>query len=169
MSSAALAQRVRVMQVIALTLVAGSVVFLGIVVFLQMSGQQPALPEGELPLITIVAGVMTVACLGARFVLPGVIVRNLAGGGAAGGGDRGSEESLAAAYQTSLIMCMALIEGPTYCAIVAYWLEGHVAALVLVVVLIVILLLHFPTAARVANWIKRQQEQLEIDRGRARE
>jgi hypothetical protein len=156
-----LAERVRVMQVIAVALVMGCAAFLAVVVFLPF--ERPAKEQGALPLITIMAGVMSVICLALRFIIPGIVVRNLTGRAASRTETPKSDDSLVAAYQTTLIVCMALIEGPAFMAAVAYLLEGHVAALVLAIALILVLAAHFPTLSRVEGWIKRQRERMDME------
>ena len=67
-------------------------------------------------------------------------------------------------YQTQLITAAALTEGPAFVSIVAYMLEGTPWALGLSLVLIVAVALHFPTRARIDQWINSQLQQLDQER-----
>jgi hypothetical protein len=156
--------QLRVMQLIAASLLLGVPLFLGIVLFL-VHGQNQGfgqLPPGDLPTISLVAVVMAVTSVPLAFFVPGVIARGhvtqLAAGPKA---DRREDVArLLAIRQTAMIVGMAVVEGVAFLACIAYLLEARVFVLAVVGVALGCLLAQFPTEGRVRAWLRAQREQL---------
>jgi hypothetical protein len=56
------------------------------------------------------------------------------------------------AYQTHMIVRLALLESAGFFALVAYLSEGHWLALAVAICALALLLSQFPTRGRVENW-----------------
>ena len=162
--------QLRATQVIIVALVMGALSFLAITVFMSpmFSGDAavPAQPEApRQPLILYIALGLTGLALLARFVIPNVFdaaARQSLSEDTTihhdGPADRSDiEGKLMAYYQRRLIVAAALIEGPTFLMIVAYMIEHQRLALGLSVALIGLIAAHFPTQARVSNWLIHQR------------
>jgi hypothetical protein len=76
----------------------------------------------------------------------------------------GDAGKLSIVYMTRTIVAAALLEGAALMAIVAYMLEGSTVALGLAVALVAGILLHFPTASRVAGRIETKMRRVEEER-----
>jgi hypothetical protein len=153
--------RLRVMQIIAGALLFGllTMTIIAIVLVAQNGGplgdHKPDMP----PLVTIVIAVMFVACLIARFVIVGPIVRStvqrLAATQHSGDAAGSDETALLVTRHVTLIMSCALLEGAGLAAAIAYMIEGQEFALVLVLGAVIGLVALFPTRAGVRSWLDR--------------
>ena len=76
----------------------------------------------------------------------------------------GDAGKLSMVYMMRTVVAAALLEGAAFTSIVAYMLEGSTVALGLAVALVAGILLHFPTAPRVAGWIEVQMRRVEEER-----
>jgi hypothetical protein len=167
-----LPQRLRVMQVLAGSLIAGPLMLLGIVLFLvHTEGKglgEPA--EGALPLISLLSLAMLLLNAPLAFYLPGLHVRKaldklasqapntfvVPPGERGPGGPISDAGLLLASRQTSLIISMALFEAAAFFGSVAYLLEARPLALAVSGAAIALLLLLFPTEGRVSAWLDQQ-------------
>jgi hypothetical protein len=165
-------QRVRVMQIIAGALIAGVVLFLGLVLYLvhgQGNGPAPAAPGP--PMITLVALAMFAGCALMAFLIPAALTRSalrrLADGtwqpppGAAPQSYATTTDKLLMVRQAGLIIGMALLEGPAFTACIAYLQEAQPPALGVVGAALFLMLWSFPTTGRVRAWVERQSDALE--------
>jgi hypothetical protein len=171
-----LAPRIRVLQIIAFALLFGLLVFTGIVLFLRLSGQ-PIRPVAETPLVTFLAIGMLVMNLPLSVLVPQLNLQAALKGIAAGTWTpspgrgpapeyRDDAERLLGVRQTSLIVTLALLEGPGFLGCIAYLVEGSPFALCVPAAVVVAMLLHFPTKWRTLNWIERKLAELDSLRGR---
>ncbi len=163
------------MQIIAVALVIGLMTFLVVILYIvqvQNQGRGTTPPQGA-PLISLIAagflGVLAIA----SFLVPAAIMRSTLQRIAAGtwkpapgmevpATDAGK---LMVLYQTTLIVGLAMLEGPGFFGGIAYLLEAQAFALGIVAVGIILMLARFPTESRVRRWLEVQEEQL----GRARQ
>jgi len=163
-------------QIIVGSLIAGSVVFLVIVLF---RGQPQAANAGP-PVMTYVALVFMAVILVARAIVP-VVVARLArrrivrgetpflpttGGAPIKGmieniGDAGR---LALVFQTKTIIAGALLEGCAFFLLVVHMIEGSPISLGAALALILALAMLMPTRGRIVRWIENQLELLEQER-----
>jgi len=163
-------------QIIVGSLIAGSVVFLVIVLF---RGQPQAANAGP-PVMTYVAMAFMAVILVARMIVPAVVARLarrqiLLGetpflprvGGASIKGmieNAGDAGRLALIFQTKTIIAGALLEGCTFFMLVAHMIEGSLISLGAALALILALAMVVPTRAKMARWIENQLELLEQER-----
>jgi hypothetical protein len=160
--------RLRVMRLIAGALVAGVVVFLAIaayVVRVQNHGQGLAPPPVQ-PVITYTAAATFAISAPLALIIPRLQTRTalraiLAGTWASAGTFRTGGSKLWALAQTTMIVGLALLEGPALLACMAYLLEGNPLALGVGGAAIVLMLCKFPTEQRVGAWLERHAEALE--------
>ncbi len=164
----ALRSRIRQLQVIALALIAGLVIFLGIVIGLvQSRGQGVNPPEGT-PILSYVA----VAFLSVEVLLWLIVPAQLARGQvvkiAAGtwrpagpnvkpGQFESDVDKLLAVQQATTIIGMALLEGVGFVGCIAHLMEGEWLGVAVAGIVLVSMLATFPTFAGVAAWLERQQ------------
>lgn len=150
-----LVQQVRVMQIIVFALAMG-VVTLGLVVLLVVGpSERQEVPGKEFePFISYVGAAAAVVCTVVGVVLPRQMSRQM--------------PHTVETYQTTLIIGAALFEGPAFLNVMAYMLEGQAFSLAIAAVLLVFILLLFPTASRVEEWIenhrRREEEQQAFNR-----
>jgi hypothetical protein len=167
-------QQVRVLQIIVGALMVGVISF-GVVAIVLGSGKQGG---GDSPVWMIAAG-FAVVMLIARHVMGVVMLngsrRQIANGTWQIPASRGQVDSfpadatdadrLLAVLQTVTIVQCALPEGAAFFNVIAYIVDGRVASLVMVAVLLLWMSSSFPTRDRVVNWIGRQLELVELERG----
>jgi putative oligomerization/nucleic acid binding protein len=165
-------QRLRVMQIIAFGLLNGLVIFLAISLFIVLvvnNGQGLAPPQG-LPVVSLVAGVMLAVCGPLSVLISSVLTQAglrqiLAGAWQVPQGTDPAQylttgSRLILLRQTTMIIGLALLEGPAFTGCIAYLLEGQVAVLVVPGVVILLMLLRFPTERWVRVWLEHQAEVL---------
>jgi hypothetical protein len=162
-------QRVRVMQIVAGTLLTGVLVFL-VIAIATASNRGPQRGEATLPVVSIVAVVMLMVQLPLAFFIPhsGIQAgtRRIASG--AWQGPPGSDPTayasdtakLLAVRQTAMIIRSALLEGVAFLGCIAYMIEGRAIALGVVAVAVIVMLLTFPTRGRVRSWVEQQANRL---------
>ena len=177
-----LAPQVRTLQIIIAALAAGVIVFLAGTLVIAPSDEAAGGGDAELPLglglMTLVALFMTASMVVARMIVPAqmtaVARRRIAAGTwhppqstqateklLEQTGDAGK---LSMIFMMRTIVAAALLEGAAFTSIVAYMQEGSTVALGLAVALAAGILLHFPTAPRVAGWIETQLRRVEEER-----
>jgi hypothetical protein len=166
-------------RVMAGALIAGVLVFLGVVVYLVHGEQQGqgAQPAAGLPVITLIAGLVFLTNLPLAILLPVLItrsaVRRIAAGAWRGppGADPAQSESdvgkLVAVWQTSTLVGYALLEGAGFFGCIAYLLEGQGAALGVAGAALGMMAGMFPTAGRLGAWLQRQSDALAALRNEA--
>jgi hypothetical protein len=99
-----------------------------------------------------------------RFVVPGIVVANIRRGLTSTRARPDELDQLWNAYQTSLIVACAMVEGATFFLLVSYMVEGQPLNLGAAVAMIVVLACHFPTAASAGRWLEAQLDQLRQER-----
>jgi hypothetical protein len=158
----------RTLQIIAVAMILGIVVFLGIALYIvqvQNNGQGMN-PRQKLPIISFVAVAMLAACAPMAFIIPAITTSSalrqiLAGKGTSPPGVPASMNAttgarLFAVRQTSFIIGSALLEGPAFTGGIAYMLEANPLGLAVIAVAVLLMLYRFPTAERVRSWLERQ-------------
>ena len=158
------------MQIIVGALAAGVVSFFVVVLVIKQP-QAPLAGDRLLTYLSVAAGLVAVVV---ALILPGVIVRNnrqavLDGKATASTPERAPplpEElrevgSLAAGYQTALIVRSALLEGAAFFALVAFMLEQQTLSLVVAGALLIFMLSGFPTRSKLEDAIDSDRRTLE--------
>ncbi len=166
------------LQLIVGALTTGSLVFLGIVLFLVHFGAAPN--ELDFPLSYVLV-VFALAALAARAIVPPVITSNArrriregtwqqAPSGTVPQGIReflgrtGDGGKLWQVLMARTIVASAILEGAAFFACVTYLLEHSMLSLGIAMVFIASLALHLPTQAGMINWIEEQLRLLEEER-----
>jgi hypothetical protein len=166
--------QLRTLQIIAVALLLGVLVFLGVVLFLvhvQNAGQGMMKPPPDFPLVSVLAVVLLVSNVPLSFILPAVTTRAALQRMAAGTWQPPAQAAARLALdtdalrllfvlQTSLIIGLALLEGVALLGIMAYLLEAEPFVLGVVAVVIVVMLARFPTENRVRAWLDQQTQRL---------
>jgi hypothetical protein len=165
--------RLRTMRFITFAMLAGVVVFLAVALYLvrvQYGGKGLAPPAGP-PVLTLVGKVFMVVCVVLSFALPAALarsyVRRLAAGQLIWTSARGvpapvtEAGQLAAVWQTAHILGLALLEGPSWLAAIAYLVEGEPWGLALAAIGLCLILLRFPTESGLRRWVEERREVLE--------
>jgi hypothetical protein len=152
--------RIRVMRIIAGAQVLAAVIFLVIVLILRDQGQGGNPPNGFVSL-TSFAWPFCLGNLVAYLIIPRVVVRTgrrrlvTVRGPTALPADRAAWYGL---FQTQLILRLALLQANTLYLTTAYLQEGSPLILGAAITFVVALALHFPSRARVDNWVDTQAE-----------
>lgn len=150
-----LSGHVRTMQIIAFAMILGPVLLAAVFLFLaQNDGRQAK--EDQPPLITYVAlGVAGVGCV-LSIVVPNLLAANIVQQAAlkSRGEGEGIEHGLMMAYQTTLIIGLALCEGPGLFCLIAYFIERNYLAFIGAGLALLIMLARFPTEDRVRDWVR---------------
>lgn len=161
--------RLRTMQIIAGALVLGLAVFLGIVVFLvQVQNQGRPLGQAQgAPVMSILALGMLAVLAVMSVVLPDVMMRQYVRGTARGHfpSPQSDADWLLGLRQTTLILSLALLEGPAFFCCIAYLLEGRFYTLGGALLAILLMGSRFPTEAGLRAWLRRQLDALDAQRG----
>lgn len=149
-NAAVLSQRLRIMQIIALAIVSGAMIFLAIAVLMPPLGGRAADAEPTLTWIAL-AGAPIQALL--ALLMPDRIARQ----------QRRSLQGTplqvgAGTFQVRLIIRLALLEGGVFFALIAYLVERQWPALAAAVVLMALMAASFPTRDRLETWINERGE-----------
>jgi hypothetical protein len=171
--------RLRVLQIIALALIAGLAVFAGIAVVVVHTQGRQANAAWATPVLSYTAvGYLVSAVLAwagfPRGLETGQVARIADGPpnplanrpGQSFGGPANDQAQLLAVRHTSTIVALAILEGAGFLGCIAYLLEGQWYALAVVGVVLLLMLATFPTQSGVRHWIEKQMGVLE-DRRRA--
>jgi hypothetical protein len=168
----AVAQRVRVMQIIATALPLGVVGFLGFACFQIYARQDDAAAPAaaETPILTMVAFAMLAVCAGLSLLAPSLqtqkALRQIAEGTWQTPAEsdpkdyEGDTAKLLATRQVAMIIGFALLEAPAFLGCIAFLLEARLYVLAVVALALAGMLLRFPTEGRVRAWLWQQQERL---------
>jgi hypothetical protein len=168
-----LKNRVRTLQIVAGTLLAGIGFFLAVVFLLRsQSAAAGQARVNDTPIITFVAVGFLILQAPLVFVVPGIIQRTALRQIAVGvwrspprtdpSAFTGDTAKLLAVRNTTLIIALAMCEGVAFFSCLAYLIEGHPLALGVLGVAVFLMLLHFPTAGRVQAWLDQQTERLAL-------
>ena len=160
-------ERLRAMQIIAFALPMGVVIFLGIVLFLVYGrANAPAPPQQSLPIITIISGVFFLVTGSLSFIVPQFITRAALTQQAAQSEARDAN-ALLGLRQTSMIISIALLEGPAFFALIAFLVEQQPLVLIVPGLALLGMLAQFPTENSVRNWLElngRRVQEMRQDR-----
>jgi hypothetical protein len=155
-------KRLLTARIITFALIQGAVLYLAIAVYAR--GQNLVPPRDE-PLTSYVAVPFTAAALAAYVIVPRFVEagwRRQALGRLQPGGERVEQEpaALFAAYQTLLLVRLALLESAVFLNLTAYLVDETAWTLAQAVLLVVGMCLHFPTRSRILAWGEAQVERV---------
>ncbi len=164
-------QQLRLMQIIAAALLTGCIVFLAICLYLVSNNQGQGMAGArDRFAVSLMAALMLAACAPLAFILPRFIMlahlRRIAAG--TWQAPRGAKPEQFATFPaklmavglTTMLIGLAMLEGPVFLGCIAYLLEGQALALAVVGVGIFLMLVKFPTKNRVRDWLVRQTDRL---------
>jgi hypothetical protein len=162
--------RLRTAQIITVSMIVGVVVMAAVLFFLRSQNPPPPPP---VPLVSYLGYVFAAVCLGASVLVPNVVLANFRKQIAKGQQPNSSNPwprppedagTWMALYQTTLIIGLALLEGPTFFLLIAFFLEGQPVSLGVAGGLLACMALRFPTRDGVMRWIETQRELVERER-----
>jgi hypothetical protein len=152
--------RIRVMRIITVAQVLGAGIFLVIVLILRDQGQGGNPPNGPISL-TSIAWPFCLGNLAAYVIFPRSVTQSgrqrltAAGSMLAPPADRAAWYRL---FLTQLIIRLVLLQSCTVYVITAFLQEGTLLMLSAAVTFLAAMALHFPSRARVDNWVDVQAE-----------
>jgi hypothetical protein len=157
-----LAQRIRVMQIVAGAITAGAVLCLAIMVFVvHNQGHGTAPPrEGSPPLLSYLSLGLLIVQIPLALFVPAMVVRQGLERLAAGPpptGPSGEDGSLLGLKQTAMIISLALLEGASFFASITYLVEAQPLSIGTSAAAILLLLANFPWEGRVTSWLEEQR------------
>jgi hypothetical protein len=169
------AGRLRTMQIIAAALPLAVFIFLSIalcIVQFQRDGQGLGQVGGQ-PIVSLLAlGTLAFMAL-VSLILPNTMVRQglrriaqraFQAPSGLEASPTADVDMVMGLRQSTLIVSLALIEGPAFLGCIAYLLEGRVFVLGVVGLAIGLMLVRFPTQASVRAWMRQQLDWLEQGR-----
>lgn len=143
-----------VCQIIAGALMMGVITFAGVTIVSHFNNPPQGAGNNDSTMF-IVAVVFTVFDLLARFIVLKVMDRNMAGKIA----DREEEglvpEDILSAFQTRLIISLALLEGVAFFCLIAFMIEHRWEAFGLAMFLLLMMGMNFPTENKFRNWVRK--------------
>lgn len=148
-----LRQRVLTMQIIAGALPMGLVVFFGIVLFLVYGQAGPPRQLPALPMVSLIAVVFVIMSGSMSLVVPHFLTLAELRRRAASPGD-GDVIALLNVKQTTLIVGLALLEGPAFLGLIAFLVERQPLVLIVPGLCLAAMLMRFPTENSVRNWLE---------------
>lgn len=154
--------QLRVMQIITTAMLAGIVLFLGVVLVLHQLGHfaEPALQPS---LLSLIAAIQFILIFAAWLFLPGIILRQgvyrMARQVANPTGQIGR---LLALKQTTSIIACALMEFGAYLALIAYLMERQHYTLGIALACLLMIVVTFPTHNRLNRWLTDQQDRIDM-------
>lgn len=157
---------VRMLQIIHIALTVGVLFFLAIVVLVVRKGEIFGKePWSVTSLLTLAATLFGAAAIVAHLVIPGLVVSAQRKALAQTAKSEPKDfESMLMLYATQKIMGSAIIEGAAFFNVVAYFIEGTAASLLLALLLLAILAGRIPSRDGMQRWIDAQLAQLREER-----
>jgi len=178
----AIAQQVRIEQIIVGSLAGGVLVFLAIVFLLNSMGKANPAQAARAPVLSYYIGPpLGVVTLILSFVVPRVVTTQARRGIAQGKWDPSIHQfgppgmgtptappsdavKLANLHLTTSIIGGALVEGGAFMMGIAYFIEHQTWVLLAAIALVMAILIRFPTREGVEQWIDNQLELIEQDK-----
>jgi hypothetical protein len=162
-----LRSRLRIMQLIAGSLLAGVLALLAVVLYVVLVRNEGkgANPPPDRPPVSLVAVLAVAVTAPLALVLPGIrtraAVREIAAGTWRAPADSlrtfaGDADKLLHVRQTTMIIALALLEGAAFLGCIAYLNEAQPFALAAVAVPLLLMLATFPTEGRMRDWLQLQ-------------
>ncbi len=152
---------VRGMQIIAVALMMGVLMFLGVVLVLTQ-GDISGKPET----LTMMAAGFGFLMIVLHFVIPAISFRNqlrqAVAEGLAQKSDDERTQRVVGIYQATLIVGLALLEGAAFFNLIAMMAEHCVASLGVVTLLVCLMLVKFPTRSKVSWWVEDKLRELQV-------
>lgn len=159
-----LTARARTMQIIATALCVGVFSFMVVAVALsQVNPPQANLGRiAGLPLLSAIAIALFILQMPVALLLPHVILQaNVKQAAAECLTGEELPTRLLAAYQTAMIIRLALFEGVGFLACIATILEGPLPAIIIAALSLICMIVNFPATSRIDEWLDQQQRRVD--------
>jgi hypothetical protein len=162
---------VRISQIIVAAMVAGVIMFLGVVLFGLVKRQ----PEGPIQAssisylaVAIFAGGVLLSLIVPKQMVNAQVTKLAADGLQYQSGPTKAHSAvdqdlvkLMPLFQSKTIVANAVLEGPAFFATYAYMFERQPFALAIVVAAVALMLMTFPTRSKVRDWLESQQDRID--------
>ena len=109
-------------------------------------------------MLTMVLGAMAGICILMSMFIPNIVAKSLITKNSSKG-----DKAFAAAFQTQMIIRMALLEGAAFANFSALSSERNPWTLGVIVWLLVTMILYFPTPGKIDNWIQQKKELADLN------
>lgn len=154
-------QQLRVMQIIAVALMMGVLMFFGVVL---VSTKGEVFGQNGPSFLTMFAAAFAGVMVVSHIVVPLMVARSqlkiATGQAPADQTVESRTSSLAAVFQVQLIIALALLEGAAFFNLIVLMTDKHVMSTVLVACLILLMVLKFPTRTKVSWWVQNRLSEL---------
>ena len=154
---------VRGMQIIAVALMAGVLLFFGIVL---VNTQGNVFGTQNPELVTIIAAGFGILAIINHLIIPAIIagaqLKQISTGGFSELGEAAKVEQICGVYRSQLIIALALLEGAAFFNLVALMIEQSAVALGTVILLLGLMILRFPTRDKVSFWVQDKFRELQM-------
>jgi hypothetical protein len=156
-------QQLRVMQIIAGTLMMGVIPFL---VFVLVITKGNILGQGNPGIVTMVAAGFAGLMIVNHLVIPSIITKARLNQIKSQDSDGQNSElklaSLLSIYRMQLIITLAFLEGAAFFNLVSVMIEHHVISLIAAIVLLGLMAVRFPTRTKVSWWVQDRLRELQM-------
>ena len=168
-----LIKSLRLMQIITAALVIGLVnTRLIAIVFISPKPVPPNPPGDAFPVLTAIAVAAFVALIPLSFLLPRLITKKYVSRIVMGNWQPAHNSNpvwsttifgqLLSTKHAASIVGLALLEGVGFLACIACMIEHRMIVLAVVAAVVVLMLLRFPTADKLRNWIAQQADEIDL-------
>ena len=150
-------EQLRVMQIIAVALMMGVLMFFGVVLVITKGD---VFGQNRGSMLTVIAAAFAGVIVVSQLVVPSIIanaqLRMLKGSIRENASAEARTSSLVSVYQVQLIVGLALLEGAAFFNLVVLITDKHVVSTVLVACLLLFMVLRFPTRTKVSWWVQNR-------------
>lgn len=158
-----LGQAIKTIQIIALALISGVIIFSLIVLLLSKEDQEPV----ETPILAYIGAVLGLIAVVTAPVLSRVFSMSMRqavvegtqvkpGGPKPNPESEGDVSSLVAVYQFQQLVSRAILEGAAFLNLIAYMTESQSMSLVFAVLLLITMFFRFPTPGNLESWVTEE-------------
>ena len=156
-------QQLRVMQIIAVALMMGVLMFFGVVLVITKGD---IFGQGNPATVTMIAAGFAGLMIVNHLVIPGLIVRaqlsQLKLKDSSPKDSNSTVDSLLAIYRIQLIITLALLEGAAFFNLISVMIEKHLISVIAAIVLLGLMTVRFPTRTKVSWWIQNRLGELNM-------
>ena len=156
-------QQLRVMQIIAVALMMGVLMFFGVVL---VTTQGDIFGQGNPGILTMIAAGFAGLMIVNHLVIPALVTKaQLSKFKSENPGPKVSDsttDSLLAIYRIQLIITLALLEGAAFFNLISVMIEKHVISLIASIVLLGLMAVRFPTRTKVSWWVQDKLRELNM-------
>ena len=156
-------QELRVLQIIAVALMMGLLMFFGVVLVVTRGD---IFGQGNPGIMTMIAAGFAGLMIVNHLVIPALLAKaqlnKLKSEDPSPKDSDRTNNSLLAIYRIQLIITLALLEGAAFFNLISVMLEKHMISVIAAVVLLGLMVARFPTRTKVSWWIQDKLRELNI-------